>query len=113
MVDREACPGLFRALDERFDNLDELKDIARHGCDGGVSGFIYDHELREFFFTYEDEIESIMINTDTMYSDLVDEGGIQDYITQAVWYIVGYYAQHCIHLDECMVLDGHTSMYAY
>ena len=52
--------GVYEALDERFDTIDELKDIARHGCEGGVSGFIYDHELREFFFTYEDEIESII-----------------------------------------------------
>ena len=32
---------LTHALDTRFDDLDEIKDVANYGCGGGVSGFIY------------------------------------------------------------------------
>ena len=48
---------LTHALDERFDDLDEVKDVARYGCSGGVSGFIYYYETCKFFDEYEEEIE--------------------------------------------------------
>ncbi len=50
---------LTKALDQRFDDLDEVKDISKYGCSGGVSDFIFYKELRDFFFDYEDEIEGI------------------------------------------------------
>ena len=46
------------ALDERFDDIEEVKDVYNHGCGGGVSGFIYYSETRAFFFEHEDEIEA-------------------------------------------------------
>ena len=42
-------------LGRTFDE-DELLDIARYGCSGGVSGFIYSSELYDVFSKYEDEI---------------------------------------------------------
>ena len=48
------------ALDERFDDLDEVKDVANHGCAAGVGGFIYYNETREFFLKYEAEIEETL-----------------------------------------------------
>ena len=36
--------------------IDELEDIANHGCSGGVGGFIYTSELNEIFDRNEDEI---------------------------------------------------------
>ena len=53
---------LFDALEERFTDLDEIKDVANHGCSGGVGGFIYYNEVRTFFFKYEDEIEDYIEN---------------------------------------------------
>ena len=50
------------ALDTRFDDLDEVKDVANHGCGGGVSGFIYYYETSKFFDDYEDEIEEILFD---------------------------------------------------
>ena len=32
---------LFDALEQRFDDIEEVKDVARHGCSGGVNGIIY------------------------------------------------------------------------
>ena len=45
------------ALDERFDDITEVKDVANHGCEGGVSGFIYYSETSKFFDEYQEEIE--------------------------------------------------------
>ena len=49
--------AMFDALAERFDDMDEIKDVAEYGCSAGVSDFIYSSELCEFFDKYEDEIE--------------------------------------------------------
>ena len=106
--------GVMEALDERFDNMDELKDIARHGCEGGVNGFIYDHELREFFYTHEDEIERIMDDCAIKYSDLnVNHEYLQDYITKAVWWVVQYYADQQVHLHECELNEEYALANAY
>ena len=45
------------ALDERFEDITEVKDVADHGCEGGVSGFIYYSETSKFFDEYQEEIE--------------------------------------------------------
>ena len=45
------------ALDERFDDIEEIREVAHYGCGGGVAGFIYYYETREFFNEYEEEIE--------------------------------------------------------
>ena len=44
------------ALTARFDDIDEIRDVANYGCAAGVSGFIYYHETEKFFDEYEDEI---------------------------------------------------------
>ena len=46
---------MFEILDEEFE-LDELKDIATHGCAAGVHGFIYTIEILRAYDKYEDEI---------------------------------------------------------
>ena len=51
---------MFDALAERFDDMDEIKDVAEYGCQAGVSDFIYSSELAEFFDKYEDEILSLI-----------------------------------------------------
>ena len=54
---------LTEALDERFDDMDEIKDVADHGCEGGVSGFIYYSETSKFFDEYQEEIEEELEDT--------------------------------------------------
>ena len=53
---------LFDALENRFDDVDELKDIYNHGMASGFGGFIYCNEIRTFFFEHEDEIEDYLYN---------------------------------------------------
>ena len=95
---------LFDALEERFDDIEEVKDVARHGCGGGISGFIYTYETREFFLKYEDEIEELMYEHEVTYPNLLDcmdQNSISSYMNAAVWYAVEHWAQ-----DKVITLEN-------
>ena len=86
---------LFDALDERFTDLDECRDVAQYGCSMGVGGFIYYHETRKFFFEHEDEIEAYLdgIYGDSILEDLSKENkSINQLINAMVWIVV---QDHC------------------
>ena len=63
----------FDILGSEFD-LDQLNDIANHGCAAGVSGFIYSTELAETFDKYEDTIMSFL---DDYAFDLGEDNGFR------------------------------------
>ena len=87
---------MFDALAERFDDMDEIKDVAEYGCAAGVSGFIYSTELAEFFDKYEDEIECELDSYGLKYDDLLDTSEfytMQELKEKAVWSIVELYCQ--------------------
>ena len=106
---------LFEALEERFDDIDEVKDIERHGMSGGVSGFIYNWELREFFFKYEDDIEELMYEHDINYSDLYTDptACIGDYIQHAVWWAVEHWACDKVYTLENELSEEYALANAY
>ena len=84
------------ALDERFTDLDEIKDVANHGCEAGVGGFIYYNETRKFFFEHEDEIEEIMDEIycgDNYLKQITDDDAITvcSLINKIVWIVVENY----------------------
>ena len=84
------------ALDERFEDITEVKDVADHGCEGGVSGFIYYWETRKFFDKYQEEIEEELndIYGDDYLKQILNTNPIQD-VTQLknnmVWQVVSSY----------------------
>ena len=83
------------ALDERFTDLDEVKDVANHGSAAGVGGFIYYNETRAFFFEHEDEIEEKMdqiYGTDYIKDISNDVPSVNQLINKIVWMIV---EDHC------------------
>lgn len=85
---------MFDALAERFDDMDEIKDVAEYGCAAGVSDFIYSSELAEFYDKYEDEIETELDALGLTYADLVDTTDfwtLQECKEKAVWCIVEMY----------------------
>ena len=87
--------ALTEALAARFTDADEIQDVAKYGCVGGVSGFIYSSELCDFFEEHETEIEDIMEMLDIKYFDLVpDAQSIQQYREAAVWLVVEDYCQN-------------------
>ena len=86
------------ALDERFDDLDEVKDVANYGCGAGVSGFIYYNETRKFFFEHEDEIEDQMDELyfgDNYINEITDGDNttVNCLINKIVWIIVEDYCR--------------------
>ena len=88
---------MYDALAERFDDMDEIKDVAEYGCAAGVSDFIYSTELAEFFDKYEDEIESELDVYGLKYEDLLDTSEfytMQELKEKAVWCIVEMYCHN-------------------
>ena len=81
------------ALDERFDDLDEMKDVVNHGMDAGFGGFIYYSETREFFFKYEDEILEVIEDDEgfTLFIENSDSDSFNQLINAMVWYVVHNY----------------------
>ena len=51
----ECC--LRKALDQRFDDMSEVRDVAKYGCISGVSGFIYYEETTSFFDKHQTDIQ--------------------------------------------------------
>ena len=105
---------LFEALEERFDDIDEVKDIERHGMSGGVSGFIYTYELREFFNKYDDEIEDLMYEVGVTFEDLNDDPAmISSYMTAAVWWAVEHWACDKVYTLENELSEEYALANAY
>ena len=88
------------ALDERFDDIEECKDIQEHGCASCAPyGFIYYHETRKFFDEYEEEIEQELedIFGTRWMSDMVASQSVHNTVTYknyCVWVIVELYCQN-------------------
>lgn len=86
--------ALFATLDSRF-GADEARDVAKHGCSGGVSGFIYSTELYEFFEEHEDDIEEVLEQCDVTYQMLVPDFETMQQIREAaVWFAVEVFCQN-------------------
>ena len=95
---------LIDALDARFDDLDEVKDVAEYGCSMGVGGFIYSNEIRKFFFEYEYEIEDLMselYNDNYMKEITSDWSTVNRLINKIVWIVVEHYCQQRLAMTEC------------
>ena len=93
------------ALDTRFDDLDEIKDVANYGCGGGVSGFIYYYETRKFFDEYEEEIEYELneIYGDDFFNEIASLPSVTDitqYKNYCVWVIVENYCFRRLEAEE-------------
>ena len=90
---------LQQALTERFTYQDEIKDVAHNGCSGGVSGFIYNVELDEFFKRHEIFIEDLLewhcIKPSDMVRD-VDCWTFQEMRQFAVWFVVELHCQQVL-----------------
>ena len=85
------------ALDERFDDIEECKDIQEHGCAScAPSGFIYYYETRKFFNEHEEELEQYFqgIFGDDWMEQFVASKTVTDTMTfknYCVWMMVELY----------------------
>jgi len=93
------------ALDERFNDLDEVKDVATYGCSAGVSDFIYYGQIRRFFFEHEDDIESY-IEDNYGYEDWITNNppsSVNNLINDSVWLVVEMFCQTKLNEFESVV----------
>ena len=90
------------ALDERFDDVDEIKDVANYGCAAGVSGFIYYNDTLDFFFKHQEDIEDtleVLIGDNYIevlsrhHKDATNVITMNQLINKMVWVIVEDYCQ--------------------
>ncbi len=93
---------LIQALNARFDDLAEVKDISKYGCSGGISGFIYYHEIRSFYFDHEDDIENKLDELGLSFADVPPNYAtyLSGQLTWIVWVIVEEYCHQRLEAQE-------------
>ena len=88
---------LTQALDARFDNMSELIDISKYGINTGISGFIYNDEIVDFYDDHEDEIldtvQELGYFPNTLVKDL-DCWNVEEIKIRATWIVVSSYAHN-------------------
>ena len=84
------------ALDERFTDIDEVKDIVQYGMSQGISDFIYYGDVRRFFFEHEDDIESYIEDNYgyEMFIQSKPPYSVNNLINNSVWLVVELYCSH-------------------
>ena len=86
--------SMHSALTARFDDIDEIRDVARYGCAAGVSGFIYYHETCAFYDEHEQEILDYLSDCDITIKDVCeDDDDIAQLKNRLVWTVVEMWCQ--------------------
>jgi len=85
--------------------LDELKDIAEHGCSTGVAhAHIYYTETWEFFLQFEDEVEDLLFSVyGEDYLTYFSKDGVtsvRQLVNDMVWSYLSLVAQDIINTVE-------------
>ena len=92
------------ALDARFDGcMSELYDIANHGIDTGIHGFIYNDELCDFYDDHESDILEVLDELNLTWNDLnkdVEVNCIEMLKVKAAWVAVENYAFHKVEAHQ-------------
>ena len=83
------------ALESRFTDESEVRDVASYGCISGVSGFIYYRETIAFFDEHESDIEQWLLNDhEFSLADFCKDVESVDQLKNAmVWMAVDLYCQ--------------------
>ena len=90
---------------QESENIFLVKDVADHGCSGGVGGLLYYRETVKFHDDHEEEIWDMLYTQATdeglKVMDLIarvakDAGSITQLKNQLVWYAVEVRAQEIL-----------------
>jgi hypothetical protein len=86
---------LREALETRFTDESEVRDVASYGCIAGVSGFIYYRETIAFFDEHQADIENWLFNDHELtLQELCGKAEDVDELKKAmVWAAVDLYCQ--------------------
>jgi hypothetical protein len=94
--------ALHEALTARFTDNTEIQDVANHGCAGGVNGFIWNHEVAEFFDQYELEIYDYLNDCELSMKDFVKDScaTITTLKIDMVWCVVELWCQSMHQINQ-------------
>ena len=83
------------ALEARFTDESEVRDVASYGCISGVSGFIYSRETIAFFNQHQSDIENWLLSDhEFTLADFCKNAEDVDQLKNAmVWAAVDLYCQ--------------------
>lgn len=85
---------LHDTLSARFTDADEIRDIANHGAQGGVNGFIWTQECVDFFDQHEDEIYDYLNDCEMSMKSFAHNGStINTLKNDMVWAVVELWCQ--------------------
>tara|TARA_R100000406_G_scaffold34923_1_gene23052 strand:- start:546 stop:854 length:309 start_codon:yes stop_codon:yes gene_type:complete len=86
--------SMHSALTARFDDIDEIRDVANYGCAAGVSGFIYYSETCAFYDEHEQDILDYLADCDISIKDVChDDDCIDTLKNRLVWTVVEMWCQ--------------------
>lgn len=87
-------------------NLEELQDIARYGCQGGVSGMIYYEETTDLYFAHSEELHQMLGDYETEFGEypqyiIKNLGDGVQFRNAVVWFCAEVLAQSLVNeLEE-------------
>lgn len=90
------------ALEARFTDDSEIRDVARYGCISGVSDFIYYRETIAFFDQHQSDIEKWLFDDHdwTLEKLCKNAEDIDQLKNEMVWIAVDLYCQECTIYNE-------------
>ena len=92
------------ALEARFTDESEVRDVASYGCISGVSGFIYYRETIAFFNQHQSDIEKWLLSDhDLTLQEICRDAEDVDQLKNAMtWLAVDLYCQERTIYNETM-----------
>jgi len=97
--------SLHTALVTRFTDADEIRDIANHGADKGISGFIWTNDCVVFFDEHEEEIYSYLNDCELSMKDFVSEyATIRSLKNDMVWAVIELWCQAQNTINEMVLV---------
>ena len=99
---------LHDALLAHFSDPEGIKNVAFHGCIGGVNGFIYYSETSAFFDEHEDEIYDYLNDCELSMVDFAHTGStIKTLKNDLVWAVVELWCQ-AQHLANELIAEANS-----
>ena len=92
------------ALEARFDDDSEIRDVASYGCIQGISGFTYRGEINDFFNEHEADIEKWLLDEHDFTLEDFSKGkkSVHEFKTAMLWKAVDLYCQEIVIYKETM-----------
>ena len=99
--------ALTDAFNDLFDDIEEIRDICKHGAEDGTPKFTNYQETAEFFDKYEDDIEDVcydILGIDYLSELAKGETCVLGLVNKLVWFAVETYCHNKLQHLESLAL---------